>query len=326
MLEKTFQRLGNWKAGGKLPETTHDEQEIQELGNCLRRLLYSPHPLRKRLQQLGASVVPANFYSEIPTIEDIEGSAGNGVRYDAVFDRPHMLDVLAQLAPYAAEFAPSIDASDATEFAWKGGPFSFSDAMAYYCFVRQRRPKTIIEIGSGWSTLVAHAAIRKNGVGTIVCIEPYPADFLSRIESVSAIVRKRVQEIDTRFFDDRLADGDILFIDSTHTVKRGSDCLHIYLQILPRLRANLAIHAHDIFLPLAQPTRHMLDLQIYWTEQYLLYAYLLGNDRTKVAYGSAWHMLENTDALRQFMCGRYPPGGGSFWFTQKPAAPASAGA
>jgi len=317
MLEKTFRLLANWKVGDPAPDVTYDEQELQELGNCLRRLVYSPRALRKRLQQSGVSVIPANFYSEIPTIEDIERTEAAPVRYDAVFNRQHMMDTLGLLARYAHEFAPPLEKSGSTEFAWKGGPFSFSDAMAYYCFVRHHRPKTIIEIGSGWSTLVAHEAVKKNGAGSIVCIEPYPPDFLDRIGSVSEIVRERAQDIDPSFFNSRLSDGDILFIDSTHTVKHGSDCLHIYLQVLPKLTVDVTIHAHDIYLPLPQPAQNMLDRQIYWTEQYLLYAYLIGNDRTGVDYGSTWHMQENADALRSFMCGRYPPGGASLWFCQK---------
>ena len=133
----------------------------------------------------------------------------------------------------------------------------------------------------------------------------------------SKLVRERAQDIDPSFFNSRLSDGDILFIDSTHTVKHGSDCLHIYLQVLPKLTVDVTIHAHDIYLPLPQPAQNMLDRQIYWTEQYLLYAYLIGNDRTGVDYGSTWHMQENADALRSFMCGRYPPGGASLWFSQK---------
>jgi hypothetical protein len=122
--------------------------------------------------------------------------------------------------------------------------------------------------------------------------------------------------MDSDFFNDNLKDGDVLFIDSTHTVKHDSDCLYIYLNVLPRLTVNLTIHAHDIFLPRTLPRNYLRDLHIYWTEQYLLMAYLIDNPRCKVLYGSQYHSHRNAQRLSALMHGRSLPGGGSFWFSQ----------
>jgi hypothetical protein len=96
-------------------------------------------------------------------------------------------------------------------------------------------------------------------------------------------------------------------------VKAGSDCLHLYLRILPHLTSKVTVHAHDIYLPFPQPRRHA-EQQIYWTEQYLLYAYLLQNPIAKVVFGSRHHHAYNRAGLEKLMRGRYPSGGGSFWF------------
>jgi hypothetical protein len=165
-----------------------------------------------------------------------------------------------------------------------------------------------------FSTFVALQAIERNGKGRISCIEPFPRPWLRKLEQGVTIHRQRVQAFDAGFFNGQLRDSDILFIDSTHTVKAGSDCLHLYLRILPELTSKIAVHAHDIHLPFPLPRRHA-EQQIYWTEQYLLYAYLLHNPIAKVVFGSRYHHAYNRASLHKLMRDRYPSGGGSFWFT-----------
>jgi hypothetical protein len=236
--------------------------------------------------------------------------------YTACFQPSVLERTLEELRPFSVEFDPPKTASRGI-YSWAGGQFSFSDAMAYYCMVRRNRPATILEIGSGWSTLVADLALRANGTGRIICLEPYPTDFLKRIPSVAEIMPTKAQEVPAETFNSVLRDGDILFIDSTHTVKHGSDCLHLYLKILPQLSWNLTIHAHDIYLPATMPLDHFTSCNLSWTEQYLLYAYLLENRRTTTLFGSSWHMLHNRQKLDAFMHGRFPAGGASFWFEQR---------
>ena len=185
--------------------------------------------------------------------------------------------------------------------------------MAYYCFIRLFRPRTIIEIGSGFSTLVALEAIRRNGSGRVICIEPYPRPFLANNDQIT-LIRKPAQTLSADELNGWLGDGDFLFIDSTHTVKTGSDCTHLYLRLLPQLRRNLLIHAHDIFLPFGLPMDWLLNKQIFWTEQYLLLAFLTDNPKARVLFGSSYHDAFQKPRLDQFMGGKWPSGGGSFWF------------
>jgi hypothetical protein len=127
----------------------------------------------------------------------------------------------------------------------------------------------------------------------------------------------KAQDVADDFLSGVLSDGDILFIDSTHTVKHDSDCIHIYLRMLPNIESDIHVHVHDIHLPSPLPIEYMRDKQVYWTEQYLLYAYLLNNYRTEVVYGSAYHYERNREQLKAFMHGRWQEGGASLWFRQK---------
>ena len=281
--------------------------------------------VRNFLQTRGMNIVPVNYYSTVPSVVEIENSfeyQGDEMPWlsDEIFDAKLMLELLAELAPFAEEFDPPTTGDEqlCDRYFWENSQFSHSDAMAYYCFIRRFQPKTIIEIGAGFSTLVAREAIDKNGSGKIICVEPYPRPFLASIPHTE-VVNLTAQNISAEWLNDHLQDGDLLFIDSTHTVKTGSDCLHIYLKLLPQIKRRIHVHAHDIFLPCGMPKNWMLDHQIFWTEQYLLLAYLLGNSRTKVVYGSAYHEKINLSALKNFMRGRGNAGGGSLYFEQLPS-------
>jgi hypothetical protein len=238
-------------------------------------------------------------------------------RYDLIFkDAAFLAEFLEDMTFYSEDFDPPIEPQADGSFSWKNEYFSYSDAMAYYAMVRRTKPKTIIEVGCGWSTLVADLAIRRNGSGRILCVEPYPSPMLNSIQSVESILQTRVQDVDLAFFNDNLEPGDVLFIDSTHTVKANSDCLHLYLRILPEISKTIYVHVHDVMLPFMFSQETLRDSQIYWTEQYLLYAYLLRNASVRVLYGSRYHLHANRGLLKAFMHGRYGEGGGSLWFEQ----------
>jgi hypothetical protein len=279
---------------------------------------------RAALEASGLTVSPVNFYSSIPsiqqTMDSFEYQHGNPPPYlDArLFDAERMRAELASLLPYTSEFEPPTDGDEetCTNYFWGNSQFSYSDAMSLYAYVRRIQPKSIVEIGAGFSSLVSLEALRRNGTGRLLCIEPYPRPFISRMHTEGALDLQgiRAQDVTAELLNSTLADGDILFIDSTHTVKTGSDCLHIYLRLLPYIEKKIFVHVHDIFLPFGLPMNWLLDSQIYWTEQYLLMAFLIDNPRVKVLYGSAYNAHFNVEPLREQTHGRTTPGGSSFWF------------
>ena len=185
--------------------------------------------------------------------------------------------------------------------------------MSYYCIIRHFKPKRILEIGAGNSTLVANHALEANGMGDLVLIEPFLPEYLRDIKSISKTHEKIVQDFELKELVSLVQEADILFIDSTHTVKIGSDCLFIYLKLLPEITKKMLIHAHDIALPYAQPQSKIKN-HIYWTEQYLLYAYLLDNPNTRALTGSYLCQRQFSEMSERLMGGKYKDGGGSFWF------------
>jgi hypothetical protein len=304
------------------------EAEINLIVPILKRVIKSPLAVRKNIQKHGVNILPIDYRVEAPSIEDIKNSFEYTDESDPpyldekVFDARTMAAILKQISQYAEEFRPDVEGDDATceRFYWHNVMFSHSDAMAYYCFIRHFRPKTIVEIGSGYSTRIALEATKRNGIGKIVCVEPYPREFLKKNRDIE-LIQRPAQAIASADLDRWMSeDGDFLFIDSTHMVKTGSDCTHIYLRLLPRVRRRIVVHAHDIFLPFGMPQEWALNHQICWTEQYLLFALLIDNPRANVLFGSTYHQTFNKKLLDAMMDGKYSSGGGSLWFEYNAAS------
>lgn len=208
-------------------------------------------------------------------------------------------------------------------FNMSNGSFETVDAEVYYGMVRILKPKIIIEIGSGNSTKLATVAVLKNQRENgeykcnITCIEPYPSDALSEINNVE-VIQKRLEDINFEFFD-RLDENDILFIDSTHSLKIGNDVYFEYLEIIPRLRQGVYIHVHDIFIPNQYCKRWIYKSNHFWTEQYLLQAFLMYNSEFEVILPCNYLHTSKPDTLKEIFPS-YPmddDGPGSFWMRRK---------
>ena len=281
-----------------------------------KELLWEPE-WRAEFEKRGMVIVPGGFYYPVPTTAEIEQSfeAKERLPYadDAVFDRGVLHEELLGLLPFSTEFDPPQHAEQPGRYAWDSGMIGYSDAMAYYTMIRAKRPEVVLEVGSGFSTLIALEAVRRNGTGRVICVEPHPREFMGDLDV--ELVLQPVQDLSAEWFVERLPEGAVLFIDSTHAVKVGSDCLHLYLRVLPALRERVLVHVHDFFLPHGTP-KSWIDQRLFWTEQYLVFAYLLGNARTRVIYGSAVNMVWHGELMLALMHGRAPAGGGSLWFEQ----------
>jgi hypothetical protein len=140
-----------------------------------------------------------------------------------------------------------------------------------------------VEIGSGYSTLLACQALERNGFGTLECVEPFPMEFVTELEKEGRIRLRpsKVQEVDESVFL-TLQQNDMLFVDSSHVCKIGSDVNHEIFNILPKLAKGVIIHFHDVFHPYDYPRSWVVDKQIFWSEQYLLMAFLAYNDAFRI--------------------------------------------
>jgi predicted O-methyltransferase YrrM len=190
------------------------------------------------------------------------------------------LDLLDQL-----RFADELTGIPATgdepdQFRMKNGSFESGDAEYLYQIIRLIRPRRLFEIGSGYSTLVAMRAIRRNREEDAsydckhICIEPYEMPWLER--TGVAVIRKRVEDLDVALFSELRSD-DILFIDSSHVIRPQGDVLFEYLELLPTLADGVIVHIHDIFSPRNYPPLWIVEDVKFWNEQYVLEAFLSNN-------------------------------------------------
>ena len=119
--------------------------------------------------------------------------------------------------------------------------------------------------------------------GELFTIEPFPNPTL---QGITTLIPQRIQDVDLDLFLS-LGAGDILFLDSSHVVSVGSDVVREHLEILPRLKSGVIIHVHDIFLPSDYPRDAVLSKLCFWSEQYLLQAFLALNPQFEVLWGSS---------------------------------------
>lgn len=190
--------------------------------------------------------------------------------------------------------------------------FPLQDAALLYGIVRHLRPRRLVEVGSGWSTTVTRRAIEDGTLDTeLTCIEPYPRDFVQAMNGIE-LRRERVEHTPWSVFS-RLEPGDVLFVDSSHVAKTGSDVVHLVLEVLPRLPAGVLVHVHDIFLPEDYPLE-WVRAGFGWNEQYLVHAFLLGHAQARVLAMNHWLSLRHPDAVHAAF-GPVPHHGSSLWFT-----------
>ncbi|MCK9488043.1 MAG: class I SAM-dependent methyltransferase [Xanthomonadales bacterium] len=205
------------------------------------------------------------------------------------------------------------DESEAqAQFHVRNSQFSWLDARALFVLLQAWRPRQVIEVGSGYSTLLM-ADVNKRflaGRAAITAIEPYPRPFLHSLGGVQ-LLEQKIQEVDPAVFDS-LGENDILFIDSSHVAKTGSDVNHLFFQVLPRLRPGVKVHVHDVFLPAEYPREWVLDENRSWNEQYMLQALLMYSRRFRIVFGSMYAHLRYPERLQRAL-GRPGFGGGSLW-------------
>jgi hypothetical protein len=240
--------------------------------------------LRRGASAAGLHVVLKTFYSPIPELDELPDGALDRVSPLAgvEFDLDAQLAWLErELAATMREFRPP-PAGDAPAGVYALGTASYTqlDATVLYGTIRRLRPRRVIELGSGSSTLVIAQALRANAaegsVARLDVYDPYPGVVTEGLPGLSALHRVRAQDVPVAAFEE-LRQGDVLFVDTTHTVKLGSDVNFVILDVLPRLAPGVTVHVHDIFLPYEYPRQWLEDFALFWNEQYLLQAFLAGN-------------------------------------------------
>jgi hypothetical protein len=189
--------------------------------------------------------------------------------------------------------------------------FGLSDAALYRAALRHFRPRRVIEVGSGYSTAVLLDASEQYHLDIeVTCVEPYPERLLSLLRSGDEIdlIRAPAQEVPPERYT-ALKAGDLLFIDSTHVAKAGSDVLWLYLRVLPRLAPGVLVQVHDVYWPFEYP-REWLREGRDWNEDYLVHAFLCHNREWEILLFGSWLWHHHLDLVPESL---RSPGSGALW-------------
>lgn len=282
---------------------------------------------RKLLRWRILRIRNGHYYSPVPSLKELRRDA------DRIFDRSlrplpgidlnesGQLELLTELARFYQEQPFTEAPRDETRYFFDNDWFGRADALFLYAFIRRFRPRRIIEVGSGFSSAVMLDTNERflDRSMRLTFIEP-DAVRLRRLLSEQdqgsvTIVEQRVQELDPSLVDP-LEANDILFIDSSHVSKAGSDVNYLLFELLPRLAPGVLIHFHDVPYPFEYPLE-LFRQGLSWNEPYIVRAFLQYNPEFQIRFWNDFVMTFHNEAVRRVMplCAD-PPSygvGGSLW-------------
>ena len=280
-------------------------------------------------QRMGFHITLNHFYEPIPdtrTLKDelwLKHSDMVGVE----MKEEGQINLLSQFSSkFKDEYKslPRFKTSIPHQYYVNNGNFESVDGEILYCMIRHFNPKKIFEIGSGNSTYLAAQAVLRNKEEDgkeceLIVFDPYPNDVLrAGFPSLSKLMPTKIEDVPLSKFDE-LKKNDILFIDSSHVLKIGGDVQYEYLEMLPRLNKGVIVHVHDVFLPAEYPKEWVLKRYRFFTEQYIIQAFLAFNNAFEVLWGGSYMHLKHPDKLEAAFASykreeRWP---GSFWMRRK---------
>jgi len=287
----------------RLVEHTRLEAPARALARHARRMLYGTGSREAEVaaDALGAGsdpegapmfVPPGHFYSPIPSAADVEA-----FRHRAQMPRPESLGaidlridaqraLLESFASFYAEHPFPAERSPGLRFWFDNPSFGNADALAFYCMLRSLHPRRVIEVGSGWSSCVLLDTCERflDWDPKVTLIEPYPDQLHQLVETRDLdrvrLIPEPVQSVPLDEFE-VLERDDILFVDSTHVSRVGSDVNYEIFEILPALQPGVYVHFHDIFYPFEYPPDWVAEGRG-WNEAYVLRAFLEYNDTFEI--------------------------------------------
>ena len=290
---------------------------------CLKDLFLELDRLKKK-ERTDNWAPPGHFYSPIPSIDEVKA------RENELFsDQPkeiqginlneqEQLALFDKFKEYYKEQPFSADKTPHLRFFFDNSAYSYSDGIILHCMIRHLKPKRIIEIGSGYSScaiLDTNELFFDNGIDCTF-IEPYPQLLQSLIKpsdkSSIKIIQKKLQDVELDIFRN-LEERDILFIDSTHVSKIGSDVNYFFFKILPTIKGGVNIHFHDIFYNFEYPKEWIYEGRA-WNENYLLRAFLQYNPAFEIIYFNSFLEHHHTEKFaREMPLCLKKSGGASIW-------------
>lgn len=280
---------------------------------------------------LGTEFVPTgHFYSAVPSDDDrrwaLDGARTASPVADVDLRADAQTELITTLAPYADEFIwpahADLARDEGLRYHHDNSALGVGDGILLYSMIRHVAPKRIIEVGCGYSSalMLDTNARHFDGEIDLTFIEPYPELLQSLMlegdDERCVIKPVAVQDVDLEIFD-ALEAGDILFIDSTHVSKLGSDVNRLMFDVLPRLAPGVVIHIHDIGAAFTYPDQWVREGRA-WNESYLVRAFLAYNSDFEIM---AWGPYLHTEH-QEFMDAQFPMAaterGNSLWIRRKP--------
>jgi predicted O-methyltransferase YrrM len=237
---------------------------------------------------------PGHFYSVIPKITN-EYNNTDTKFLNLDFNEKSHIEILAELNKYLVNFDELFGHTNVhqrqneSKYTLLNNSFGWMDARLLYYFLQKNKPKRIIEIGSGNSTLLMCNTTNIHNLDIkITCIEPFPNSYLEKLQQNNEItlIKDKLENVDLTLFTS-LEANDILFIDSSHVGKLDSDVIFYFTKIFPMLNKNVLVHIHDIFFPFDYPISWLKEGR-FWNEQYFLYVFLQYNTKFKIKFCNSY--------------------------------------
>jgi len=258
-----------------------------------------------------------HFYSPLPNLSSAEKLPNSdecaGVDLNA--DGQH--EILLRMVEFYPEFDWGMERKSNARFHFDQGYFKQADSMALYTLMRLFHPKRVIEVGSGFSSALMLDINDRflDGQTEFTFIDPFPerldetlrpGDFRS-----AHIIKRPVQECPPSAFAE-LQSNDMLFIDSSHVAKIGSDVNYLCFEILPRLARGVLVHVHDIFWPFQYPSDWVREGRA-WNEAYLLRAFLCFNSAFEIVFWAPFAATKWREVIGSRMPDYLKDTGASLW-------------
>ncbi len=298
-------------------------EETARLQKCVAVISEERDHLKQIVADAGQFAPPGHFYSPVPSKRDVEQHLARHERKALLAELPAIrmddqiqLDFLECLKAHYPTVPFRAAHVEGLMYQFDNPHFSYADGIILFCVMNHFRPQRLIEVGSGFSTCVILDTNRifLNSRTQVTSIEPHPKllrSLIAKSNDTITIIESKLQDVDLAVFD-QLGAGDILFIDSTHVSKAGSDVNYIIFEVLPRLKPGVIIHIHDIYLAYEYPAAWLREGRA-WNEVYLLRAFLEYNDRFRILLFLSHIQNSHEDWFREHMPDTLLNKGGSFW-------------
>lgn len=278
------------------------------LAPAVRRMAETGNGTDACLDQ-GCLPMPVHYYSPVPDIEDLRARRVWDRRSPMTGVEMREAQQLALLTELGRDFGaecrwPHEPSRDGSEFYTDNSSFSYGCAAATHALIRRFKPRRVIEAGSGFSSRVIAAALQMNEKDSgeraeYTVVDPFPGHVLEGLPGVGEVLRRRVELLEADVFR-ALGENDILFVDSGHTVRAGGDVNFLVLDILPVLAPGVVVHFHDIALPYEYAEVYFTNpkFRVFWTEAYLLQAFLCHNAAYEVLLAMNFLMRDHAATFR----------------------------